>query len=162
MTTDIGLPVICVYLFDAQADAALNPISAPYGAGCHIDGATALIRALTESAQTRVGWIAGSRDDLSRDKYKATQAETHHLAAYVNAPCAARLEDLPVASTPTVEEDIAHTIRALQRVSLGRVIVVPLHDDAMPVAIAKVIVPGLEAPRHPDAALGKRARAVMP
>jgi YcaO-like protein with predicted kinase domain len=160
MTTDIGLPAVRVYLFDTRADAALNPISAPYGAGCHIDGATALIRALTESAQTRVGWIAGSRDDLSRDAYRFAQAASLDLAEFVSVGKSSRLEDLPACDSPTIEEDLAYVLDALKAVGIAQVIVVPLSDANLPVAIARVIVPGLEGPSEADTKPGKRGMAL--
>ena len=43
-----------------------------HGSGCHADRAIALVRALTEAAQTRLTYIAGIRDDLSPAGYSAT------------------------------------------------------------------------------------------
>ena len=40
------------------------------GSGCHPDRAIALVRALTEAAQTRLTYIAGIRDDLLPTKYQ--------------------------------------------------------------------------------------------
>jgi YcaO-like protein with predicted kinase domain len=41
-----------------------------YGAGCSPSRATALLRALTEAAQSRLTGIAGSRDDITRRQYQ--------------------------------------------------------------------------------------------
>ena len=161
MTTDIDLPSFRVLLFDTRADAALNPISAPYGAGSHIDPAVAMVRALTESAQSRVGWIAGSRDDLSRDAYRTTQSTTHELASVVDAPKRRRLDARPSRETPTVEEDIAVVLDALRRVGLSEVVVVPLGGPDLPVAVARVLVPGLEGPFTADKKPGRRAQALL-
>lgn len=156
MTSDIGLPAVRVYLFDERADEALNPISAAYGAGCHIDGTTALIRALTESAQTRVGWIAGSRDDLSRDAYRVAQAASQKLSELERHPKTSRLEALPVRETPTIEEDLLVVLGELERVGIDSVVVVPLSPESSPVSIVRVIVPGLEGPSEPNVTIGKR------
>ncbi len=161
LTTDIGLPAIRVFLHDAQSDGLVNPVSAPYGAGCHVDVATALVRALTESAQTRVGWIAGSRDDLSRDHYRRSQANTDYLREFLDAPKPVTLAGLPQRECESVEEDLSLVLEAVQRVGARHVIVVPLTDASTPVAVARVIVPGLEAPSRPDAQRGERAKAVL-
>ena len=49
---------------------------------------------------------------------------------------------------------------ALRSRGLEQVIVVPLSGADTPVAIARVIVPGLEGPSEPDKAPGKRGAAV--
>lgn len=160
LTSDIALPAIRVFLYDAHADSLVNPVSAPYGAGCHFDASTALLRALTESAQTRVSWIAGSRDDLSRDHYRRSHANTAYLAELLRLPTPARLSDLPCRALPTLEEDVAHVLSALSAVGIRQVAVVPLSGPDCPVAIARVIVPGLEGPALQERQLGRRARAV--
>ena len=51
----------------AEADDWADP---EYGAGCHPSRAVALARALTEAAQARVSFIAGSRDDMGAALYE--------------------------------------------------------------------------------------------
>lgn len=160
-TTDFGIPTVRLFLFDAHAEQVLNPVSAPYGAGCHIDRVAALLRALTEAAQTRLGWIAGSRDDLSRDSYRRWQSNTAELRPLLEAPKPARFEDLPTAETDSLEEDLLHVLTALCSQGIHQVIVVPLHDDRTPVAIARVIVPGLESTVGPQIQPGRRAQALL-
>jgi YcaO-like protein with predicted kinase domain len=58
-----GVPCFVAYLFHPESPGRY------YGAGCHPSRATAVVRALTEAAQSRLGHIAGSRDDLFRRSY---------------------------------------------------------------------------------------------
>jgi ribosomal protein S12 methylthiotransferase accessory factor len=59
-----GLPCFQVFLgHDEQAERH-------FGAGCHRNRATALLRALTEAGQSRLGYLAGSRDDLRARAYR--------------------------------------------------------------------------------------------
>lgn len=58
-----GLPSFDVLL--EESDSANSYL----GAGCHPDRVTALLRALTESAQSRLAHISGSRDDFFRRGY---------------------------------------------------------------------------------------------
>lgn len=161
LSSDIALPAVRVFLHDSHADSLVNPVSAPYGAGCHFDAVTALVRALTESAQTRVSWIAGSRDDLSRDHYRRSHATTAYLAELLRLPAPARLEALPSRSLPTLEDDIRQVLAALSAAGIRQVAVVPLSQPNCPVAVARVIVPGLEGPALEERQPGPRARAVL-
>ena len=62
MTTDIGIPAFrCVMAETAAARVRVG--RAFEGMGCHPDRGVALLRALTEAAQSRVATIAGVRDE---------------------------------------------------------------------------------------------------
>src|SRR5207245_7592275 len=63
MTSDIGIPAYHCTISDPSALGGLEPV---YGAGCHLSKEIALARALTEAAQCRLTFIAGSRDDVAR------------------------------------------------------------------------------------------------
>jgi ribosomal protein S12 methylthiotransferase accessory factor len=63
-TGPTGVPCMEVYLQEHPGAPRF------YGAGCHPSRTTALLRALTEAAQTRLTAIAGSRDDLRPDGYR--------------------------------------------------------------------------------------------
>jgi YcaO-like protein with predicted kinase domain len=62
-TGPTGVPCFVAFLEHAESPGRY------YGAGCHPSRTTALLRALTEAAQSRLGHIAGSRDDLFRRSY---------------------------------------------------------------------------------------------
>lgn len=55
--------------FEARIRSEAHPVTYT-GAGCHLDPAIALIRALTEAAQSRLTAIAGARDDLPPVLYR--------------------------------------------------------------------------------------------
>lgn len=63
-----GLPCFEAYLNHDHP----GPTASYYGAGCHPSRTVALLRALTEAAQSRLAYIAGSRDDLYRRTYRST------------------------------------------------------------------------------------------
>jgi ribosomal protein S12 methylthiotransferase accessory factor len=62
-TGPTGVPCFVAYMWHAESPGRY------FGAGCHPSAITALLRALTEAAQSRLGHIAGSRDDLFRRSY---------------------------------------------------------------------------------------------
>ncbi len=68
VTTAIGVPVFHVTILDR------DPLRGGYvdrGMGAHLAPEIALVRALTEAAQSRLGYISGSRDDFWPDDYIA-------------------------------------------------------------------------------------------
>jgi ribosomal protein S12 methylthiotransferase accessory factor len=59
-----GLPSFAVWLNHPDVPVLHG------GSGCHPSRLTALLRALTEAVQSRLTSIAGSRDDIRRDRYR--------------------------------------------------------------------------------------------
>ena len=73
MTSEVGIPA-----FGCSIDEA-GPLgrTGPYdGFGCHLSAEIALSRAMTEAAQSRLTFIAGSRDDLYPSCYESTNHST--------------------------------------------------------------------------------------
>src|SRR5262249_36115891 len=68
VTTEIGIPA---FLCDIRDSTPAEPgrLRHFHGAGCHPARSIALIRALTEAAQTRLTYITGIRDDLLPGEY---------------------------------------------------------------------------------------------
>ena len=65
VTSDLGVATFLCLIHDAHAaDQHIG-----LGSGTHPDANVALMRALTEAAQTRLTYITGSRDDLMSDEF---------------------------------------------------------------------------------------------
>jgi YcaO-like protein with predicted kinase domain len=71
ITSDIGIPSFTCLIVDRLHERA-HPGG---GAGAHSARGVALLRALTEAVQVRTTYIAGSRDDLHPDSFKAAAIE---------------------------------------------------------------------------------------
>src|SRR5208337_1780542 len=69
ITSDIGIPAF-VSLITERTVNPLRPLPSGRGFGCHPARPIALLRALTEAAQSRLTYISGSRDDVRRDAYE--------------------------------------------------------------------------------------------
>lgn len=67
-TTDLGIPC-CEAIIGDPTYGYSRHFDLATGYGCHPVAARALIRAITEAAQTRVTNIAGSRDDFVPEEY---------------------------------------------------------------------------------------------
>jgi ribosomal protein S12 methylthiotransferase accessory factor len=164
VTTDIRVPALLVILSDDASDGLLHLAPATLGSGCHPRAATALGRALTEAAQGRLGLIAGSREDLSRQHYERLQS-TGALAtarAHAAAPAHCSFDDLPSFTAETVGADLAHVLSCLSRAGFDRAFTVDLTDGDFPFTVVRTLVPGLEGPSgSPHYRPGPRAVRVL-
>jgi YcaO-like protein with predicted kinase domain len=149
LTSDVKVPVVQVIIFDPSSDAVLRPLPAAFGSGCHPDRTVALLRALTEAAQSRLTVIAGSRDDFGRRRYRETQhpeALAYHRRLAQSDPGPASVENLPTWSGATVDDDIAYVLDRLRAMGVPQVLFIDLSLEGVAVSVARVIVPGLEGP----------------
>lgn len=140
-TADTAVPTYVAYLFDD-----LLPDTGVFrGYGTHLHPEVAAIRALTEAAQSRAVYIAGSRDDLmtlEHRRMRRTGAD-RAMSAARRADVAAPLPPSPAVAA-TFEEDCDLLIAAVRRAGLDHVIVVDLAPPDLPVSVVRVVVPGLE------------------
>lgn len=151
-TTDIGVPAMVAYLYDAVGSAIGNF----KGMGCASDTGTALTRAVTEAFQSRCLVVAGARDDVfasqrrSATTWPRTAGEDH---SPTGGPVEVRDH-----RTGSVLGDIEWMVERLRACGFDQVIVLRHTEPADPVQVVRVIVPGLEAYPFAGYALGPRAR----
>jgi YcaO-like protein with predicted kinase domain len=162
MTSDVGVAAVRAAIFDTSADDVFNPTSAALGFGCHPTREVALIRALTEAAQSRLTAISGSRDDQTRTMYRTTQSAAtlalHRLEAA--EPGTEDFAAVPSHTGRSTESDLAHVLARLEAIGVSRVAMVDLSRPRLPVSVVRVIVPGLEGPSESSLYVpGPRAHA---
>jgi ribosomal protein S12 methylthiotransferase accessory factor len=141
-TVDTDVPVYMAWLYDDKP----HGLGAYKGYGAHLDPEVAMLRALTEAAQSRLVYIAGARDDVFRHKYCLLKhfdlakhaSQIQQISATIDAR--QRIDE----STPSFEGDIQVLIEKLGRVGLDQVIVCDLTLPEFEVSVVRVIVPGLE------------------
>jgi ribosomal protein S12 methylthiotransferase accessory factor len=164
VTSDVRVATFQVVIHDRTADAVFRPLPAAYGAGTHPDRASALIRALTEAAQSRLTHIAGSRDDLTRARYRVIQdpAVLAEHAALARQPARRSFTQAPHVQHATVDEDLAHVIAMLLAVGAGPIVAVDLSLEDLPIHVVRAVVGQMEgAVESPSYRPGDRARAVL-
>jgi ribosomal protein S12 methylthiotransferase accessory factor len=162
VTSDVAVATFQVVIVDRTADPVLRPLPAAYGAGTHPDRGVALVRALTEAAQSRLTAIAGARDDLTRAGYRTTQRAEALAAHAQEARRTGRraFAAAPTVANPTVDADVGHVVAALRSRGALPIVVVDLSRDDVPVHAVRVVVGRLEAPMEsPSFRAGGRARA---
>lgn len=163
-SSDLGIPVFCVLAYGGDDDWA-DP---EFGAGCHPARQVALLRALTEAAQARVTFIAGSRDDLGSALYEAAarrrrRAYCRSLAITHNSE--REFAEVPTLDSETIEMDVDWMATRVRSAGVEQIIVVDLTRAEFDIPVVRVVAPGLEGPQgheQGDFVPGRRALAVMP
>lgn len=159
-TSDIG--VACFHCVICEAGDAPGHIG--IGDGCHTDRAIALLRALTEAAQTRLTYISGARDDLDPSEFttEAVAAKGRYVGDLIRgSEATAQFTDCPTKSHEFFHDDLTWLLARLGSVGLDQVLTVDLSRAEFGIPVIRAIIPGLEAPHDdPDFTAGPRARAI--
>jgi ribosomal protein S12 methylthiotransferase accessory factor len=164
MTTDVAIPAFTCSIAAAEGGPASTPYPAE-GTGCHPDRDIALLRALTEAAQSRLAYICGGRDELtawSGDPIIDTQRLREQAAGLAAEP-GRDVTTVPTFEGDSFDADVAWELRALRLAGIGQVVVVDLTREEFGIPVVRVVIPGLEGPAAtvPDCRLGQRAMAVI-
>jgi len=163
-TTDVGLACFSCTIVDRDSKGPFDLFSAG-GSGCHPAREVALLRALTEAAQSRTATISGSRDDLFRTMYEraGSPEPLAGLRQRLAADTAHRdFHDAPTFVGESLDHDVAWELKRLTAAGVDRVVVVDLTKPEFGLPVARVIIPGLEARGVvPNCQYGSRARTRM-
>jgi len=158
MTTDIGLPAFYCQIHGRRR----HDSHAGAGAGCHLTRDVALLRALTEAAQVRTTYIAGSRDDLSAQDYggASRRRKDEHSRRLIAQHTPVRdFQAAPDWQSASFESDIEVIVERLGQIGVHALFVTDLSRPPFPLHAVKVVIPALEAvDEHPQYRPGRRAR----
>jgi ribosomal protein S12 methylthiotransferase accessory factor len=144
ITSDIGIPTIA-----AVADDVLlkDPSLLTIGIGTHTSARIAVMRALTEVAQSRLTQIHGAREDTTiadlRKKMGYERAKRINGYWYRDNGTV-DYKTIPSSDTDDFLKDINNIIAALEKQGLDRVIIIDLTRVEIGIPVVRVIVPGLE------------------
>jgi ribosomal protein S12 methylthiotransferase accessory factor len=162
ITSDIGIPAFRCVILDRELNP-FRPLGPLEGLGCHPVREVALLRALTEAAQSRLTVIFGARDDNGRSEYLESQdANTIGQARERLLEAGTRpFEAVPTRWNDTIEEDLQHLLSCLSNAGIEQAVAVNLSKREFGIPVVRVVVPGLE-PYHqvPDFIPGVRARRI--
>ena len=144
ITSDVGIPTIAAVSDDIELK---DPRLLTIGMGTHTNPEIAMIRALSEVAQSRATQIHGAREDatlaefremMGYDRVKRMNAYWFKGDEYRSA------KELPNIATDDFKTDIELIVKNLAAVGLDRVIVFDLTDPVLQIPVVRVVVPGLE------------------
>lgn len=167
-TSDVGLATFVCFIADRPG--VPGEVHTSHGSGCHPSREIALLRALTEAAQTRLTYIAGARDDADHRFFARARSTTRidEFRANLRRPHGTAMRDfrtVPTYTATTFEQDVAWLLECLRRVGLEEVVAVDLSRPKFPVSVVRVLIPGLEglfdAPGYVPGARATALRARM-
>jgi YcaO-like protein with predicted kinase domain len=163
-TSDVGIPsFICIIM--GRGDHGGRPVAPASGMGCHPTREIALLRALTEAAQSRLTHIAGSRDDAVRDEYlhfhdPQVLRDTRERLKIRRPPRSFRSG--ASFSADTCEDDVVWLLEQLRGAGMNRVLMVDLTRSEFGIPVVRIIIPGLEGSHKvPGYIPGIRARLAL-
>jgi len=164
LPTDTGIPTVLAAADDKEL---LDPALLVIGVGTHLDAKIAVLRALTEVAQSRATQIHGGREDTDREKvtraigYERMKRMNRHW--YADSADKARIGALPDLSTDSHKGDIDKAVKMLKGIAAGVIVTDLTRPIGIPVV--RVTVPGLEMyaiDRERIGARCKKAAAARP
>jgi ribosomal protein S12 methylthiotransferase accessory factor len=164
ITSDVGIPAFLCRILQQEGppSSTLRPAS---GMGCHAMANVALLRALTEAAQSRLTFISGARDDMARDDYERfLDRETYDAwrATMEQGRPQRSFRQVPSFQGSTFEEDVAWQLERLRAVGIEQLAVVDLTKPAFGIPVVRVVIPGLEGlDSSPKFVPGARVKSVL-
>jgi YcaO-like protein with predicted kinase domain len=160
ITTDVGVPAFqCMIADPADPNGHVGD-----GAGCHPARQIALLRALTEAAQVRMTYIAGSREDIRDSDYQpsALDAQNRRAKAFLHpVPRMRDFTEIRSFEFDTFEAEVAWILERLRVAGIRQAIAVDLSRSEFGISVMRIVVPGLEGSDHHEGYMpGARAQAL--
>lgn len=158
ITSDIEVPTLAAIADDVQLR---DPALLTTGMGTHTSAEIALLRALTEVAQSRLTQIHGAREDTAaadfrrRIGYDRMKRFNRH---WFEEPESEDFSEIASADSDDFLEDIRFMMERLEDAGFDRVIAVDLTAPEIGVPCVRIIVPGLEISAVDSERIGKRSR----
>lgn len=158
ITSDIGIPTCAAAADDVRLR---DPTLLTTGMGTHTSATVAVLRALTEVAQSRLTQIHGAREDTTiadfrkQIGYDRTKRLNKH---WFEASEKKSFADIESFESDDFLMDIKYMLRKLEEAGLDQVVVVDLTREEIGLPVVRVIVPGLEISAVDPERVGKRCR----
>ena len=131
-----------------------NPIYVCAGFGCHVDRNIAITRAVCEAMQSRLSFIHGGRDDLTKrydefrgwDQLKIQEYTTNLIQRAASNTGTITFDDVPspCENTSNLQEVFAALIEVLHRTGFHRIYRVVLTKPSDPLHVVRTLIPKLE------------------
>ena len=145
LTADINIPTVAASADDTLLkDAGLLTL----GIGTHLDPEVAILRALTEVAQSRATQIHGAREDTVRADFARTagyermkRINKHYFEEEDEKIC---LNDIVNRSTDSITKDIDIVLDELKANEIEHVLYYDLTRPELNVNVVRVIIPTME------------------
>ena len=145
LTVDVNIPTIA-----ATADDTLlkDPALLTLGVGTHLNPEVAIMRALTEVAQSRATQIHGAREDTVRADfmrkagYKRMKRINNHY--FNEEKDQIQIDNIDNKATDSLKKDIEIVVSELKKFSLDKILFTDLTREELGINVVRVIIPGSE------------------
>jgi len=158
---DYGLPFFAAFVFDSN-----NPSRKTFNGGwaCDVDRDVALVRAVTEAAQSRVAFIHGGRKVPASQVADSAPDETRLVRRHMQGVSDSRqkisMADIAQpAFVGTLEQRLDLVISRLRRVIREPIYRVVLTPSDSPLQVVRLVVPLLENLKESRVRVGRRLKA---
>jgi ribosomal protein S12 methylthiotransferase accessory factor len=144
--SDLRVPTFRALLVDLAYPSPGGPTAATFvGFGTHPNAELALVRALSEAFQSRVGFIHGGRDSFNTFGGSSRRQSLRARAEAVAAPPTLRFSELASVSAchADLRDDLAYLLAQLTAAGLDSVIATDLTRPELGIPVVRVRVPGL-------------------
>ncbi|HZT35716.1 MAG TPA: YcaO-like family protein, partial [Nitrososphaera sp.] len=111
------------------------------GHGTHPDARIALLRAITEVAQTRAANIQGARDDLRKIMYGESNTDDTRAWQFMPSSRTIKFSDVKTYFHDDILDDVRFLLSRLESAGLKRAVIVDLTVLELDVPVVRAIVP---------------------
>lgn len=157
LTSDVEMTTIAAVSDDKILK---DPALLTLGVGTHLDPEIAVLRALTEVAQSRATQIHGTREDTTRavfmrkTGYERMKRINKHW--FGESEEAIELKEIKNGSGKSFREDIETSMDLLKKAGFEDVLYVDLTRPEIDIPVVRVIIPGMEVYSVDPGRIGKR------
>lgn len=157
LTSDVEVPTIAAVSDDTVLK---DPALLTLGVGTHLDPEIAVLRALTEVAQSRATQIHGTREDTTRAVfmrkagYKRMKRINKHW--FGESEEIMELNEIKDMSGKSFKEDIETSMKLLKKADFEDVLFVNLTRPEIEIPVVRVVIPGMEVYSVDPERIGKR------
>ena len=157
---DFGMPFFAAFVFDFN-----NPSRKTFNGGwaCDLDRDRALVRAVTEAAQSRVAFIHGGRKaPASDDQEREAKLVRQHMLGVSDTQQQMSLTEIPdLAVAGPLEQKLDAVIERLRLVVQEPVYQVAFTPPEAPLQVVRVVVPMLENLKETRVRVGRRLKVAI-
>ena len=157
---DYGIPFFAAFVFDLN-----NPSRKTFNGGwaCDLDRDRALLRAVTEAAQSRVAFIHGGRKvPASEVEEQEAKRVRRHMLGVSDPQQQVSLTDIPdLAVAGDLQQKLDKLIEILRRVVQEPIYRVVFTPSDLPLQVVRVVVPLMENLKETRVRLGRRLKAAI-
>jgi len=156
---DYGIPFFAAFVFDLN-----NPSRKTFNGGwaCDLDRDRAVLRAVTEAAQSRVAFIHGGRKVPTSPQDQDAERVRRHMLGVSDPQQQVLLTDIPdLAVAGTLQQKLDALIAILRRVVQEPIYRIAFTPPDLPLQVVRVVVPLMENLKETRVRVGRRLKAAI-